>query len=114
MSDTTEPELFSLLTNVCKPPQNFNFQNLSSPLGLFGLKSFLGFVILGGRIEPIACLLFYLAIKCGKIFKKTLKMENSSKIQKTYKCCSGTHRKRQILFDRFLGENTLFLTPPSF
>ena len=25
MSDTIDPELCSLITNVCKPPQNFDF-----------------------------------------------------------------------------------------
>ena len=25
MSDTTDPELCSLVTNVCKPPKNFDF-----------------------------------------------------------------------------------------
>ena len=61
-------------------------QKLSSPLGLFGLKSFHGFVILGERIEPITCLPFYLVIKMREnLYKKNISnMANSSKnIQKT-------------------------------
>ena len=53
-------------------PKVLTFQKLIKPLGLFGLKSFHEFVILDGRIEPIACLVFYLVIKMReKLFKKT-------------------------------------------
>ena len=31
MSDTTDPELRSLITNVCKPPQNFDFPGAEQP-----------------------------------------------------------------------------------
>ena len=62
MPDTTDPELCSLITNVCKPPNILTSQKQSSHLGLFGLKNFHVVVILGGRIGPIACL-FYLVIK---------------------------------------------------
>ena len=63
MSDTTDPELCSHVTNVCKPLQNFDFPEAEQPLRLFALKSFHGFVIFGGRKEPIACHVFYLVIK---------------------------------------------------
>ena len=57
MSNTRDPELCSIITNVCKPPKHFDFpEKLSSPLGLFGLKSFHGFVILVGRC--LSCVLF--------------------------------------------------------
>ena len=66
MSTTTNPELCSLETN------NVDFADkLKSPLGLFGLKSFYGFVILDGRTESIACLAFYLFIKMWEnLYKK--------------------------------------------
>ena len=60
MSDTTDPELCSLITNVYKPPKNFDF-----PDKLKSLKSLHGLIIIGGRVEPIACLVFYLLKKCG-------------------------------------------------
>ena len=60
MSDATDPEMCSLITNMCKAPKNFDFPEAEQPLGLFGLKSFRGF---GGRIEPIVCLVFCLVIK---------------------------------------------------
>ena len=63
MSETTDLELCSLITNVCKPLKNFNFPETEQPLGLFGLKSFCGLVVLGERIEPIGCLVFYLVVK---------------------------------------------------
>ena len=55
MPDTTDPELCPLTINMCKLPKNFEwfYQKLCDHLGLFGLKSCHGFVILGGRIEPI-------------------------------------------------------------
>ena len=31
MSDTTDPELFSLITNVCKPPKSFDFAEAEQP-----------------------------------------------------------------------------------
>ena len=50
-------------------------QKLSSPLDLFRLKSFHGFVILGRTMDPIACFVFYLVLKMWivivwKIFTK--------------------------------------------
>ena len=66
MSNTTDPEL-SVITNVCKPSKKkLTSQKLRSPLNLFCLKSFFEFVILTERIEPIACLVFYLVIKMCK------------------------------------------------
>ena len=68
MPDTTDPELCPLTTNVCKPPKNFEwfYQKLCDHLGLFGLKSCHGFVILGGKIEPI----LFGHQNVGKYFKK--------------------------------------------
>ena len=31
MSNTTDPELCSLITNVCKPPKNLDFQEIAQP-----------------------------------------------------------------------------------
>ena len=61
---------------------------------MFGLKSFHGFVILVGRIEPIARLAFYLVKKWDKILTKTIsKKENSKIIQKTSKCSNRNTQK---------------------
>ena len=74
MSDLTDPELCSLTTNECKPPNVLTFQDLSRILGFFGLMSFHGFVILHGRIELTACLVFHLVIKMKKnLCKKHIK-----------------------------------------
>ena len=94
-------------------------QKLSSPLGLFYLKSFDGFVILGGRIEPIACLVFHLAIKMWEnLYKKQYqKWQTAVKTFKIHQNVSTeTHNKRQIFFPWFLGENTThcFKPPSSF
>ena len=68
MPDITDPELCSLITNV-NHPNILSSQKLTI-LSLFGLKSFYGFVILGGKIEPIVSLVFYFAIKNWKSFTK--------------------------------------------
>ena len=54
-------------------PKILTSQKLRSSSGLFGLKGFPEFVILLERIEPIACLLFYLVIKIWENFYRTLK-----------------------------------------
>ena len=79
-------------------------QNLSSPLGLFTLKSFHGFVVLGGGIEPIACLVFYLVINMWEnVYKKT--NQNWQTAVKTFKkhqnILTGKYKKREILFHGF-------------
>ena len=71
MSNTTDPELSSLITDERKPPKNFNFSEIAQPLGLFSLKSVHEFVILVGRIKPITCLVSYLVIKMWEsLYKK--------------------------------------------
>ena len=70
MSERPDPELWSFITNVCKPPKNVDLHKLYSPLDLFGLKSCYGFVIMDRKIYPIACLLFYLAIKTWENLRK--------------------------------------------
>ena len=108
MSDTADPELCSLITNVYKPPKNFDFLKLISALGVFGLKCFHGFVVLGGRIGRISCLVFCLVIKMWKnLYEKSYQTW-----QKTSKCSNRTQKKRQILFHKFLCEYMLFLPPP--
>ena len=73
-------------------------EKLSYPLGLFGLKSFhIGLLLsLDGRIDLIACLLFYLVIKmevlsfCEKPYQtwqtaiKTLKKKKIKMLQQEH------------------------------
>ena len=40
MSDTIDPELCSLITNVCKPPQNFDFPEAEQPLRFVWFEEF--------------------------------------------------------------------------
>ena len=100
MSYISDAELYSLMTNVNKPPKHFDFPETERSLGLSGSKSLHGFVTPGGRMVPIAFLVFYLAIKLWevlvwKIFTENhTEMANSSKnIQKTSKCCNGDTQK---------------------
>ena len=117
MSNTANPEKCSLITDLCKPHKNVDFPEIVQPfLGLLVLKSVHGFVIVIRKMKPIAFLVFYFVIKMWEnLCKKTFSnMENSSKnIKKKKNIPTGTHKNRQILFRRFLGEYTLFLPPHS-
>ena len=86
-------------------------QKLGSPLYLFGLKSLNAFIILVGRIEPIACLVFYLVIKMWENpYKKPYQIWKTVKAFKKHQnVLTRIHKKRQILFHRFVGEYALFL-----
>ena len=78
------------------------------------MKSFHGFVIVGGKIEPIARLLLYLIIKMKEnLYKKPYqKWKTAVKIfEKHQNVLTGTPKKRQISFQKFFGEYVLFLTP---
>ena len=59
-----------LLWPVCaNHPKILTSEKLSSPLGLFDLRSFHEFVILFGRMESISCVVFYLVIKVWEVLK---------------------------------------------
>ena len=73
MSDISDAEFYSLITNVYKPPKHFDFPG---PLGLSGLRSLHGFVTLCGRMVPIAFLVFYLAIKLWEVLVWKIFTEN--------------------------------------
>ena len=60
MTNSTDPEMCSLIANVCKPPKNFDFPEI---VQLLGFKIFHEFVIIVGMIEPITCIVFYLVIR---------------------------------------------------
>ena len=100
MSNTTDPKLCSLITNVCKPPKNFDFPEIAQPFMLFGLKSFHGFVIFVWRTEPIDCLVFYLVLKMwGNLYKKPYQTWKTVKtFKKTSKCSNrNTQKEKNII-----------------
>ena len=111
MSDTTDPKLCSLITNCVNHPKISTTQKLSSPLGFFGLEIFHKFAIVGGRIKPIACVVFYFVIKMRKMFYKKpyKKWQIALKTFKKHQNVpTGTHKKRQILSHTFLDEYVCF------
>ena len=77
-------------------PKVLTSQELSSPVGVFSLKSFHRLVILGGRIEPTACLVLFVHKNVEKSLQKAIsKMANSSKnIFKKIKMFHEEHTKR--------------------
>ena len=40
MSDTTDPELCSLITKLCKPPQSFDFPETEQPFRFVWFEEF--------------------------------------------------------------------------
>ena len=93
-------------------PEILTFQKFHSTLCLFGLKSLHRYVILVGRIKPIACLVFYLVVKMWENpYKKPCQTRKTVKTlkKKQKNALTGIHKKRQMLFHRFLGEYTQFL-----
>ena len=91
-------------------------RNLCSTLCLFGstLCLFHGFVILVGRIEPTAYFVFYLVIKMWENpYKKPYQIWKTVKAFKKHQnVLTRIHKKRQILFQRFVCEYALFLPIP--
>ena len=72
MSGISDAEFYSLITNVYKPPKNFDFPETRSYVRFVWFEEFHGFVILGGRMVPIAFLVFYLTIKLWEVLVPNL------------------------------------------
>ena len=93
-------------------------EKLNDHLNLFGLKSFHVFLIFGREMGPFFLPWVLFAHKNGEnsLQKPISSTVKSGKIiQKTSKYSNGTHKKRQMLFHRYLDKYTLFLTlPPPF
>ena len=77
------------------------------------MKSFHEFVIIGGKIEPIAYFVFDFVIKkMENLYKKLYpSLQTAVKtFRKHQNILKGIHKNRQIFLNRFLDECTLFLT----
>ena len=84
---------YALLEPMCiNHPKILTSQKLSSLLSLLGIKSFHELFILGGRREPISCLVFYLFIKKWE----NLYMKSHQKWQTAVK----TFKKKIKIFQR--------------
>ena len=66
MSDTTDPELSSLITNVWKPPKNFDFPESEQ------LYRFVWFEEFPWKIEPITCLVLFVDTNVAISLQKTI------------------------------------------
>ena len=96
------------LSRMClNHPKSLTSQKRSSRLGLFVRKVFMALLFLvGGWTLLSACCFIWSTLQ-----KSIENTTNSSRnFQKTAKC-SRTHKKKQILFHRFLDEYTQFLIP---
>ena len=83
--------ILKCITNNCKLPQNLNFR-----------KTELSLFLLDGRMEPIACLLFYLVVQMEVLTwptaVKTLKKHQNTPTR--------TLKKNKMLLYNFLDEYT--------
>ena len=112
MSNTTNHELCYLITNVCKAPKNFDFSETVQP---FRFVWFEGCPwVCYSRWEGKAYCFLCVINLWENLYKNPYQTwKTVVKIFKKHKNFPrGTHKKRQILFQRFLGEYILFLPPP--
>ena len=97
MSDTTDPELLSLITNVCKPPTNFDFPKAEQPFEFVWFKKipWVCYSWWEDRTYCLPCVLFGQK-NVGRSLQKTIsKLANSSKnIQRNIKMFQREHTKR--------------------
>ena len=93
---------------------------MSSSLDFSGLNNFHGFIILGGRMNPITCLVFYWNMKMWdvlvwKIFTKAIwNIANSSKnIQKKHQNApAGTYTKESNIILYVFRKIHIVSSPP--
>ena len=102
---------WSVLPITANHPKILTSQKLSCSVGVFGLKSFHGFVILNGTSEPVTYLLFWSILKmwevlASKIFAKSLmkmsmeiKTISSKDTQKSLKMLQQEHIERVKYYD---------------
>ena len=101
MSNTTVPELCSLITNVCKPTKNFDFPEVEQHFRFFWFKVFpwVYFSWWEDRSYYPLCAVFDNK-NMRKYLQKTIsKLANSSRnIQRTSKCSNrNTQKKANVI-----------------
>ena len=107
---STDPGLWFLITNVCKPPKHFDFPEIAQPFRFVWFEEFP--LVCYSRWEDksyyMPCVLFGYE-NVGKSLQKTISNKEDSRknINKTWKSSNRKTQKRQILFHRFLSEYTL-------
>ena len=95
MLKTTDPELSSVITNVCKPPKNFYFPEIAQPVMFVWFEEFpwVCYSCWEDRFYCLHCVLFGFK-NVEKSLQQTISnMENSKNIQKSSKCCSRNTKK---------------------
>ena len=90
MSEPNNSELYSLITNVCKPPKIFDFPETEQPLAWFEKFPWVCYFWWDDRTYYLPCVLFDHKNVRKSLQKTISNMANSSKsIQKTSKCSKG-------------------------
>ena len=96
MSDTTDPEMCSLITDVCKPPKNFDFPETEQPFRFVWFEEFpwVCYSRWENRSFCLPCVLFGHKNVVESLPKAISNTTNNSKnIQKISKCSNGNTQK---------------------
>ena len=105
MSNTTDPEMRSLIISMCKLTKTFDFPETVS----FEQFPWVCYSCWEDRTYCLPSVLFGYK-NVGNPYKKPYQ---TCKTEKTFKkhqnVLTGTHKKRQIFFHRFAGEYSLLL-----
>ena len=107
MSDTTNPELCSIITNVCKPPKDFDFKEAEQSCSFVWFEQFrwVYYFWWEDKTYCLPCVLFGHK-NVGKSLEKN-DSKNRKQQKKTFKKFQNvptrTQKNRQILLHRFLG-----------
>ena len=113
MSDTTDPELCFLITNVCEPSKNFDFPETEQFFRFAWFKKFrwVCYSRWDDRTCCLPCVLFGHK-NLGKSLQKSYqKWQTAVKMFKKHQNVpTGTHKNRPILFHRFSHFNLLAIS----
>ena len=107
---TTNPELVSLITNVCKPPKNFDFPVIVQHFIYVWFEEFpwVCYSCWEDRTYCLSCVLFGYKNGTKSLQKPYQRRKTVKSFKKHQNVLTGTHKKRQIIsFHRFAGEYTL-------
>ena len=107
---TINPELVSLITNVCKLPKNFDFPVIAQHFIFVWFEEFpwVCYSCWEDRTYCLSCVLFSYKNGTKPLQKPYQRRKTVKSFKKHQTVLTGTHKKRQvILFHRFAGEYTL-------
>ena len=106
MSNTTDPELSFVITNVCKPPKSFYFPEIAQPVMFVWFEEFpwACYSCWEDRTDCLPCVSFVLKMWKNPYNKPYQTWKTVKSFKNHQNIVTETHKKRQILIQRFVGE----------